>query len=314
MKAESTTLPRRSTPPCASGYSVVGLLVAMTVTLAVTAAALSMALSGRRLYESDQRRTTVNQSLRAGVDLLGLDIQRAGQRLPADCPAIEIEDGAAGAPDRLILRRNLIDAVLPVCADILAGGASTDVAVADTVAPVPAGCNPSPDADADGWPDDLEAWRDYRVAEGGAVPAFLWNPTSRVGEFFLYDAEDNVNHTLHKANADLWQFAYGVADQARVYLLEQRAFSLNGELLECVLNEDVTTAVNLVGTLSDFQVRATLQDGTVLDALGPLDDWTGLRSLEISLEGQASGQNRTLRRRLTTEFAPRNVLSFGRAS
>ena len=95
------------------------------VTGVIATATLTIALSTRGMFETDQHRTTVNQNLRAGIDLLGIDVRQAGERLTFDAPAVQIVDGSGGASDTLVLRRNMLDYVLPVCKDILGGkGAS----------------------------------------------------------------------------------------------------------------------------------------------------------------------------------------------
>src|SRR5262245_36038760 len=110
----------RSSPcsrSCASGFSLLEMLVAMSVVLLVAAAAMSMAQSSRRLYNSDGARVAVDQNLGIGMNMLGIDVRQAGERVQADLPAIEIVDGVSG-PDTLIIRRSLLDAVLPVCKTI----------------------------------------------------------------------------------------------------------------------------------------------------------------------------------------------------
>ena len=106
----------RSSPctrSCADGYTLIELLVALAVASALLGATLAVAMSSRESYTTDQNRTRTNQNLRAALDLVGIEIRQSGERLPSDFPALEIVDGAEGAPDRLILRRNLLDEVLP---------------------------------------------------------------------------------------------------------------------------------------------------------------------------------------------------------
>ncbi len=82
------------------GFTLFELLVAMTVTGILTGATLSIALSSREMFETDRHRTTINQNLRIGMDMLGIDIRQAGERMPGDAPAVEIEDGDGGAADK----------------------------------------------------------------------------------------------------------------------------------------------------------------------------------------------------------------------
>lgn len=302
---------KRSTRDSTDGFSVVEILVAMTITSVFAAAALSIAFSTQGLLEADERRTTVNQNLRAGIDLLGIDIRQAGERLAGDAPAIQILDGVSGASDRLMLRRNQLDYVMPLCKDIHGGSAADSVFVAklNTSGPVPSGCYPVPDSNGDGWPDNLEVWRDYRIANGGSVLAYIHNPITGLGEFFIYDAEDSSTFLLHKANGDSWQNDYLMNQDPRLYILEQREYRLLDGVLQCIVNDDTAGALNLVSHIEDFQVQAIFNDGSMQQTFGGTDDWVRLQSLEVQLVGQIEGKNTRFERTLTSRFFPRNVLS-----
>jgi type IV pilus assembly protein PilW len=285
------------------------VLVALVLTLGLMAAGLTISFSARSAMVTDQHRTAINQNLRAGMDLLGLDIRQAGERLPADVPVIEILDGSGAAPDTLILRRNLLSVVLPLCDDISAGTSTDHVVIADGVAPIPAGCDALPDANSDGWPDNMEVWRDYRIENGGQVLAYIYNPASQVGEYFEYDAEDSSGLKLHRSNGDPWQHDYAVTDQARVYILEQRTFRLVDDILQCKIDSEGSAPLSLVDHIEGFQLRAFLSDGSIQESLGSIDDWTDLESIEVALSAESQMKDRTMDRQLTTRFFPRNILS-----
>ena len=257
MRVTTSTSSRRSTPGCSDGFSLVEMLVALTVFSLVGAAALTLATSARKVFEQDRNRTAVNQNLRSGIDLLGIDVRQAGERMPGDAPAIEITNGASNAPDQLTVRRNLLDYVLPVCKNINNTSAADAVFVAKNGGgSVPPGCAPVPDSNGDGWPDNIEAWRNYRIANGGSVLAYIYNPVTHFGEFFHYDAEDNSDFHIHRANTDNWQYDYPKNQQPRIYIIDQKRFLLSGDVLQYIANEDTAHPVNLVNHLTDFQARA----------------------------------------------------------
>jgi len=303
---------KRSSRGCTEGFTLIELLVALMVTGIIAAAVLTIALNTRGMFETDQHRTTINQNLRAGIDLLGIDVRQAGERLPFDAPAVQITDGSSGAPDVLVLRRNMLDYVLPVCKDILAGSNTDSVFVARVKLPgsgkIPQGCIPVPDENGDGWPDNLEAWRDYRVANGGEILAYMHNPVTGNGEFFVYDDEDSSTFHLHKANADSWQHSYSANQEPRVYILEQKRFRLQGDILQCIINDDTSNALNLVNRMRDFQVRAIFKDGTIQSTLAG-KPWTDLETLEVTLVAGESFRMRDMDRTVVTRFFPRNILS-----
>jgi len=293
------------------GFTLTEFLVSMSIMGMVSGIALTVALSSHDTFETDQNRTDVNQNLRSGLDLLGSNIRQAGERLPEDIPAIQIINGASGAPDTLILRKNLLDHVLPVCKDISAGSSADAVFVGKkkVTGKVPQGCGVVPDDDGDGWPDNLQAWRDYRLANGGEVMAYIYNPTTEEGEFFVYDDEDNSTFHLHKLNGEHWQFDYDVADGSRLYILDEDLFRVSDNLLQLIVNGNTDNTLNLIDHLVDLQARVFLKDGTVQDALGSGDTWYDLEAVEITLVGQTSFNGRTMTRSVNSRFFPRNVLS-----
>ena len=292
------------------GMTIVELMVALTVTLGIMGAGLILALASRAVLDADRHRTDVNQNLRSGMDVLAIDVRQAGERLPGDVPAVEIQDGQQGAPDVFVVRRNLLPEVLPLCTDIVAGTVANQVTVAVTGGVVPPGCDPVQDLNTDGWPDNLEAWRTHRTSNGGVVLAYLYNPAMRTGEFFPYDREDNATFALFRQDGEPWLNDYSVADQARVYILEERAYQLSGGLLRYVVNGDAANWIGVVDKVQDFQLRAFMQDGSVQPTLAPNDRWSDLESIEVTLVGSSQYRERTVESRLVTRLLPRNILSL----
>ena len=292
------------------GFSLVELLVAMVVASIVLAGALTITLSSREIYEADQGRTDVNQNLRIALDLLGIDLRQAGERLPADFPALEIFDGADGAPDQLLVRRNLLSTVLPVCEQINAGSTSDEVRVVDSGTTPPQGCDPVPDDNGDGWPDNIESWRDYRDAQGGSILAYVYNPVSRQGEFFLYDGEGATSDHFNRGDGEAWQHTYLVSEMCRVYLIEERLFRMDQDLLQYVSSDDPANPINLVDHMTNLQINAILADGSTLSAFSATDAWESLRAIEITVSGETRVRQQSVSRTLSAQFFPRNVLSL----
>ena len=288
-------------------------MIAMIVTSVIAATVLSVTLSSRRLLRKDQQRSQVNQDLRLGLDLLGVDIRQAGERLPADFPALEIVDGASGAPDTLIIRRNLLDQVLPVCKKITKDTSTDQVRISKVTVPPdvpPKGCGPVADDDADGWPENLEPWRDYRDGNGGVVKAYVFNPVKHWGEFFLFDGDGSNTQYIHKADTGNWLHTYRVNQQCRVYIIQERRYELNGDVLELVLDEDAGTTQRLLHGVTDFQIQAVMSDGSVTDALNVADEWGDLAALKVTLTAESEETGQPMTREVSARFFPRNVLSL----
>ncbi len=297
---------RRSTPASSEGFSLVELLVAITVALFVTVGVLTLALTSKSMFDSDSARARVNQNLSASRDLVVADVRKAGERLGSDFPAIEIVDGALGAPDQVVVRRNLVDTVLPVCATV--SGSTTSIKIAETLSP-PAGCDPMSDDDTDGWPDNLQAWRDYRVASGATVKVYIYNPTTRLGEFFDYVQENEILYDISAAAGTFLTNTYSDLSQSRIYILEERRYDLGNGVLRIIVNQDAGNPVNVTNDMEDFQAVAVFQDGSQQNSLGPADVWSDLASIELTLHAKAPVRNRFIEEIWAIEALPRNILS-----
>ena len=281
----------------------------MVVTSVIAAAVLSVTLASRRMLRKDQQRTQVNQDLRLGLDLLGVDIRQAGERLPADFPALEIIDGAGGAPDTLIIRRNLLDAVLPVCETVVAGTMTTELRIARSDGTLQ-GCDAVPDDNGDGWPDNLEGWRDLRLANGGTTKAYIFNPVDHWGEFFTYDADGSTTEYIHKEDTEAWIQDYGDTQQCRVYIIQERRYEMDADVLRLVLDTDTGASSRLMHGILDFQIQAVMSDGSVADSLGALDEWSDLSALSVTLTAESEEDGQPMIREIGARFFPRNVLSL----
>lgn len=312
MEVAGSMASKRFTPSSCDGLTVIELLVGMAITLGVMAAGLTLALAGLSLYEADHARTRLNQNLRATQDFLARDIRQAGERLGDDFPAIEILDGTAGAPDELILRRNLLGTVLRSCQ--LVEDTVTRVYLVDPLNPVN-GCQPVPDSDGDTWADNHGAWNAYRLANGVdvdgdlVVPGYIFNPVTGDGEFFGYVDDDQVGGYLEVPSGHVWQDSYPIDDQCRVYLLEERRYRVEGQVLQLIVNGEDPNPLNLVERIEDLQLLAAMQDGTSQASLTFADVWADLRAIDVTIHGRVPYDDGELESTWSSELMPRNVLS-----
>lgn len=290
------------------------MVITLLVTSIIVAAALALTVSVRNLYLTDQPRMSLNDNLRGGMEVIAADIRQAGELLPTDplIPAnilpIQITNGASGASDILDLRRNMVDAVLPVCGSIHAGSNIDNIKVAMPSANPPAGCGPVPDSNGDGWPDNMEAWMNYRTANGGTVRIYIFNPVTGLGEWVTYDAEDHSTFQIHKTTG-AWQHNYPTSDHPRVYALEEREYLLSGDRLQLMKNQSATETYDVTADLTNFQVQAIMKDGTVLDSFGTGDNWLNVKSIKVTLSGLVKTNNKQHAGSLTMQLFPRNILS-----
>ncbi len=303
------------------GLTLVEVLTSMVVAAVVLPLALSTLVTNRQLYLEDQARTEVNQNLRAAMDLVGTDIKQAGERIQdARFPAIEVTGGS-----QLLLRRRINNPnnvansdlpILPVC-QVLRNGTNDVVFMAQSVGTPPPGCVPN-DTDADGMPDNLELWRDYRCSRDG-VAGCQGNAQEQV-RAHIYDGNGNIqpfNYTGENATFEIQKDAVAWAREystsSSLYLLEERQFSLDTD--ENILQLTIDGSPNplrLVNKLSEFQVQVRLRNGSAKTTFPEAgDSWKQVSSIQVDLRahGQTTGPLKVKNLDASGRFFPRNALS-----
>ncbi len=302
--ANKAVLARRSHAASERGFTIVELLVSSLIGLIILSMALASTLSSRSLYREDVVRTRINQNLRSAVDIISLNARQAGQSLEEQFPAILLEDGAE---DVLILRRNLYEReVLNLCQSLTQATFTPTITVSNDPANTNSNCRYSA-----GWATYLNTWSIYRQDNADVVSAFAFNRTSRVGEFFLFSGEtDDGNQLLIHRQSGNWQNDYvGDGVSSALYLLEEFRYQVTNGVLQLVINDDQTNALNVVDGITQFQVIAHMRDGTTQTALIGTDEWAEVASLELQLTGSEQIAGRVLSSSLNTRIFPRNILS-----
>jgi hypothetical protein len=325
-----------------SGLSLLELTATIAISFIVLGVSLSLIITQRRQYLNQQANTDTNQTLQSAMDFIGTDIRQAGEKLGPglDLPVIRLINGSAGAPDDLWLQRKLLDTALNVCEDLK--GVTTTIKVSDQGKKPAAGCGFSDDPKApNSISDDVDSWRNFRCRVGpsksGCVNppgnckqsvgggsndecswAYIYDPTTGKGEFFIYYGENTKDQILVSAN---FAGKYKASDKPQLYLLAQRHYFLSanakGDLtlnLETV-DRDENTAYQIVNRLRDFQLRGLVANtwidtGFNENPVGPYKDWQTLQSVEVTLSAVNGGPdaNPTIQT-LASQFFPRNSLS-----
>lgn len=291
----------RSSLSSDSGFTVMELLVTSVLGFVITGLALTASISYQNVLGKDIARTRLNQNLRGSLDLIGVDIRVGGENLGAAFPAIELINGASNAPDRLIVRRNLLDEVLPVCTTVVAGSGVNQVqfAIPGTVP----GCTYS------GQTHNFQAWQSYRTSNGGQVPVYIFDTSAKLGEFFTYNGENDTGNSYSIGRSgSSWTNTYAASASA-LYVLEEWEYQLNDGLLQIITNRDTSNPLNIAFDVSDFQVTIDMQDGTTKQSFTTSDQWNQIRSVNISISGTDSFARRTMNETFSASYFPRNVLS-----
>lgn len=284
------------------GFTLLEVIVALGIGLTIGALVLGAAMSNKSLMNYDVVRTRIDQNLRSAMDIVSSDLRVGGENLTSVFPAFEVIDGTGAVPDELIIRRNLVDEVLNVCVPIAAGSAGPTVQFADPGAGT-SGCVYSNNL------QNFASWQSYRLAHANAASVFIYDISSRLGEFFSYTGENDSGTALEVSRAaGTWTNSYSVGS-ASVYILEERHFRLNSGILEVVENGDTTNPLNIVAGLTNLQVVVHRSDSTTASVWNRSDRWNTIDAIEVTLTGEESFQGKKVSRSLSSSFFPRNVLS-----
>lgn len=334
-------------PTSNKGFTLVELLVTTLIASVVLVSSLGLITNQRRRFVSDQVRAESNQTLRVGLDLIGADIKNTGDFLETDInlPVVSVIDGAAGAPDEVILQRKLISDTLTVCEDVNAGVKAT---ITVAVRPGAGDCPIYSDGNNDDLNDPLTlASRERceqdnvagcdRVAalasttcDDECVTAYIYDPVDREGEFFSYMFEEpdaTPNPTLNRifvGDGAAFANTYQVANRPVIYLLEQRHYRLNNNVLQLSVNRG--NFVSIVNQVADFQVQAQLTTNpNPLDAFNSTpggdpqtyqqtNPFTSLQFLQVDLQSVDPSESDLTeldadQRQISSRFYPRNAKS-----
>ena len=251
------------------------------------------------MVRADIKRTSLNQNLRGALDILGINIRIAGERLPGFFPAILVTDNGTG--DTFTMRRSMLDENLVACFAIASG--TTDPIVFGDSASTEANCAYSNKTDV------LNAWAASRVEQGGIGLAYIYDRITDVGEWFEWTSEIDTGTLMSIApSSGSWTNNY-TNSQAFAYVLEEWQFSLNGDTLQMVIDNDTANPINVVDGLTAFNVELELYDGTVVTSYAEGDDWSDVALIRITLAGEEQSGDRTITRSMNGSFLPRNVMS-----
>lgn len=289
-----------SRPRAESGFTLLELLVASGLGSLMMAIILSSIFLNQQAYHEDVVRMRIVSNLRSAVDIISMNIRQSGEHLSASFPAIEVTNGASGAPDTLTLRRGLISDILAVCTNITAG--STQAFISSAI-------SPKPECLAANVTSLLTIWENER--DGGSIRAYIYDRVTGTGEWFDYTGSGTSSGDYYLQTSPL-QNAY-IAEQSSIYLLEEYSFELvaGDNTLQVYTNGDFSEARPLAFGVVGFQVQVEMVDGTTLDALNAssTQSWKDIKQVILDLEGQEIRRKRTFTSSFRAGYFPRNVLS-----
>ncbi|ACB52885.1 hypothetical protein cce_3537 [Crocosphaera subtropica ATCC 51142] len=295
----------------------------------------------RQMYLQDQQSNDVNQTLRNVFEVVGSDIRQAGEGFAEDpnFPSLVISENSGNS--EIGIRRSLLTGSLPVCRQVVSG-TSDAVVVVDATGSV-AGCDVI-DEDNNGWPDNLDSWRDYRISNGATIRAFIYDGTGN-GEFFEYTGEgtfatdgssvtpspDVVASASITTDSHTWENTYEANGSSRIYLIEERRYRLRNNNLELIIDDEESQTSSIVGNLESFKVIAHIQQDLSADSsqrytctvIPPEDStscdanlpnpyvWSQIRFIEIKPKVSISDtSSSSVETEQSQKVFPRNILNY----
>lgn len=312
----------------AQGFTLAELVVSIALLAVIFTVVLGLVLSGLKLFRSDQGRTAASSNVRGTMDVLGSDVRQAGENLSSDAPAISVTQDAAGAYT-LTVRRGLTGAPLPLCApptttsiEVTGGPSNTSQATfADGSSNLPAACK-SDALSLAATATVLGTWQ--TLIASGLSGGYLYDPLTQNGGFVKLTGTtpSQVQYTgALPANAGIgWNplsSAQGSAPRdQRLYLMEERTYSLTGSRLQLAVNGGA--AGDAAANISTFAVTPYVNSaGTIVAATLPFPNasfaWRSLAYVDVQLAStQPSGFGRSVTRTQTYRLVPRNTASNDR--
>ncbi|ULH14156.1 prepilin-type N-terminal cleavage/methylation domain-containing protein (plasmid) [Deinococcus sp. KNUC1210] len=308
------------------GFTLIEVLVTVSLLTLVLGIVLSTTTSTLSLYRTDQARLTANRDSRSTLDILGNDVRQAGERLTADFPAISVSSDTAGN-SVLTLRRSLIDGALPLCAPIPSAGglyvnannSSAAVFSGTTISNLPDACTTSL--------QNLTAWN--TAIAGGNVTAYLYDVKAGAGDFVTLTGTTQITSSnsllnngqklntlsLPTRTYDPRKLTQGDAGRdIRVYLIEERRYYLEGGVLKLMVNN--APAVAAVPNVQSFKVTPYLSGSPVTVAALPFPvlpststTWKSLAYLDVTLTIKSTSGTKSIQRSTTQRYTPRNASS-----
>lgn len=284
------------------GYSVLELLVYLLLSAIVIQAIAGTILSFRLVYHNDTIRTRLSQNLLGGANILTHNLEQAGEYLPRTFPVIELTNGASGAADTLISRKGMIQETLTLC-QALGTGAADRIYVSSTTTGVPPSCVRA------NITTNYNAWKNYRTSNGNSVKAFIYDVSSKKGEFFNYIAETDTGTLYYLTKTTgAWTNTYSTTSTT-IYLIEEFQYSQFSDRLEIVRNGDTSNPLKILFGLTNFQVSITTTAGTVMTAFARTDLWSDIKSIDLTLSGSETASRTTYTRTTNIKVFPRNIMA-----
>jgi hypothetical protein len=303
------------------GHTIVELLVAGTIGLLLLTSVATLAVGSKLYIRADTIRSRISQNARSALGSIGSDVRLGGQFVGESFPAFELINGG-DSQDKLIIRRKLIDESLTLCTPLVSGqtissvGTSRDdgMIVMGGTPVLVGGCIYS---GAEHIHQAIVTELTKQAAQGHPRELYLYNPSTREGEFLTYQSLDEnpaaKTRDINVASKAV-QRTYPV--ESRVMILEQLVYQLNPDekTLDLVINErtNPNQVLHVAADIYAIDGSVMLKSGVVRDKFEKTDPWKDLQMVSIklfALEKMRWSNDNKISREVRGDYFPRNILS-----
>ncbi|RIL12423.1 MAG: hypothetical protein DCC75_00485 [Proteobacteria bacterium] len=285
-----------------SGFTLMEVMIALAMLMLVLGVMVSSSISLNQHYFNDIVRTKIKGNLRGAVDIISMNIRQAGENLSSTFPAILLTNGNSTTSDVLTLRRSLVTDVLTLCT---AAGSGTSTLYVSNATVSNAACM------AANISASHAVFEEYRADSGGSLRIYIYDQASQLGEFLDFTGSGQSGGEYYLATAPTTR-SYPVLT-SYIYMLEEYRFQL--DLSSSTLNlyvDGQSTAQAVAFETTGFDVLAIKNDGTQLTEFenSSTQDWKDLEKIRITLTGQHTYHGRQFSTSVTSEYFPRNIMSY----
>jgi prepilin-type N-terminal cleavage/methylation domain-containing protein len=227
-----------------SGFTLIELMVSMTITLGVTIVALQALSSTQKEFTQDTRKIDLSQKNASILDVIGRDIRQAGEQIEdPKFPVVKMFPNPVDANkgSSLVLYR-AVSSSLPLCTDI-----TTPIAAGTTLSAWPSSSTTTAVTDAfqnckadavktgNTYPEVLEEWK-YKRTNKAATYGVIYDNKGNL-QPFTYGGEVEASSKIYNVNmSPAVTTTYELKSGMSAYLVEKKEYLVCGTDLMMRLN------------------------------------------------------------------------------
>jgi Tfp pilus assembly protein PilW len=228
-----------------SGFTLVELMVSMSITLGITMVALQALSSTQKEFTQDTRKIDLSQKNASILDVIGRDIRQAGEQIEdPKFPVVKMFPNPVDATkgSSLVLYR-AVSSSLPLCIDV-----SNPIAVGSTISAWPSSSTTTDVVDSfqnckaetvkagNTYPEALEEWKYNRTNKAASYGVIYDNRGNLQPFTYASEVETAAGSKVYNINMNPVTTTYELKSGMSAYLVEKKEYLVCGTDLMMRLN------------------------------------------------------------------------------